>query len=186
MGQKILNIVLLVGLIAVSSFSYYLYNQNQNITSELLRYANKPFELPGEGLDSYDMTNPEAYLRSMKEMISSFDLKAGFDYVKLAMLNDGGDPKAEFFFTDNSQVSVKKTHVISNTSAEGKEGVIIAFEQIIVNGVTHNDISFYERVNGILVESYFYLPEYNQEEWTEEDSYLFEAMNAWRTSGRLI
>lgn len=185
MGQRAVNAILLVGLSANLTLLGYLYWRYEGTVSALEAAAAAPFELPGRGLAHYDMSSPEAMLTSARSMILNVDIKAGVEYLKLTMLSES-DPFIEYLLADDAQVSVEKTHVVKDSSQEDATGTILAFVRITANGVEHHFVGRYQRKNGILVPASFYLFDFNKDNWTNEDKYLYEAMEAWENTGKLL
>ena len=184
MGQKVVNTILVILLAANIGISFYLYNQLIQARSQLERMLDGPTQIPGKGLQHYDLSSPETTLKSVKTMISSFDVKAGMDYWTLLM-RQSNDPLMEYYFAEEAELTIEKTHVVGDSSVSGANGKVIAFVQIRSNGVDYHDVQVFERVDGYFFGSSFSLYEWDVEEWTDEDTYLKKAMDSWETSGKL-
>lgn len=172
MSQKQINIFLTILLLSNLGFTSY------------RAFIERPFELPGKGLDEYDMTSPEAALSSIREMVTTFDLKAGLDYFRLSV-KEKSDPLLDYLTVSNAELTVEKTHVIKDSSIDGSSGKILAFMKVVANGVETRDVQAFEKREGILMPSSFKLFEFNKDSWTQEDKYLWEVQSSWKTKGQL-
>ncbi len=195
MPQGLINLVLSVLLAANLAFSFYLLLGIQDTSNQIQRaietgeskiksLSEQPFEMPGKGLSHYDMTSPEAALRSIRKMVVDLDLKAGVDFIKLTMKSDT-TPFVYFIMNDDSKLTVQKTHLIKNSSSKNMEGKILAFIKVEANGVETYDVQAFEKKEGILVPDSFYMSEYDKEIWTNEDKYLWNAKSLWKTRGTI-
>jgi len=169
----------------VNSLLFILLLSNLGLTGCLVFTLNKKeFEVPGKGLDHYDMSSPEAALNSIRDMVTSYDIKAGIDFLKLN-LKEESNPFMNFLTVPDAKLSVEKTHVIKDSSKEGANGTILAYIKVVSNGVETRDVRAFQKKEGILVPGLFTLYEFNKDSWTQEDKYLWQLQNTWKTKARL-
>ena len=137
MWQRAINTVLSLGVTANGALLGYLYLQCQRTVDELEGAADGPFELPGNGLSHYDLSSPEAMLKSVRQMVVNVDLKADWS-TQSSRWRRRVTRSLSTLFSKDAELSVEKARVIKNSHRPNAAGTILAFVRVTADGVEHH------------------------------------------------
>lgn len=132
----------------------------------------------GTDISKYDLSSPEATLRSINLMIHNRDLKAGIQLTEMVVRRDG----SVNWYLDNSTVKVLKSVEVANSTKPSLDGLIVSFVKVTSAGVDKYEVVYFRKDtsgNFLLGES-FYVYEGN-----EKDKALTDAIKKFKDTGAL-
>lgn len=102
----------------------------------------------GKPLDEYDLSNPQAALLSIQDMVETENLRAGISYFIGLLAIDDEDGKFSFFSEDVSDVKFVKSFEIKDSGYERNNGRVVSFVQYKIKGVEYRQVFYFTQSKG--------------------------------------
>jgi hypothetical protein len=99
----------------------------------------------GSHLSSYDLSTPEATLRSINAMLVKEDLRALGELAKDQYLTELHGSEGAFLLANDANISVLKSIELSHSGAPYNNGVVISFVSSKESGVDHHAVYYFRR-----------------------------------------
>jgi hypothetical protein len=138
----------------------------------------------GTNLSKYNLSSPEATLRSVNSMVAGQDLRAAWQFFKTAIQSESG-PEMKIFFSDDAKIAVLKSIEVSNSINPKNNGTIISFVKCTVAGVDYYSVQYFKKdpSNRFSLGGSFYIPYGTQ--GNEQDKAIESAIEKFKKTGKL-
>jgi hypothetical protein len=138
----------------------------------------------GTDLSKYDLSSPEATLRSVNAIVARQDLRAAWELLKRAFQGESS-PEIKLFLSDNAKIAVLKSIEVSNSANPENNGTIVSFVKCTVAGVDYYSVQYFrkDRSNRFSLGGSFYVP--YDTKGSEQDKAIESAIQEFKKTGKI-
>jgi hypothetical protein len=139
----------------------------------------------GKPLDEYDLSNPQAALLSIQDMVETENLRAGISYFIGLLAIDDKDGKFSFFSDDVTDIKFVKSFEIKDSGYERNNGRVVSFVQYKIKGIEYRQVFYFTQSKGKFYPANDYSYPYSEDSRTESDKRYNAMIEQFKATGKV-